>query len=144
MSYLIGMYVWYHGNNLTAFGIVKGSREIENQNQGLKRTVEDIENMDILPADTIATMKKQEHVRKENDYEKIMREALIKAQRQSLELHKKGLVENPTLDKSQEVQLEEIYGNNNIDMSFFDEMNGMSNDQESSSNLSSFDFLNGF
>lgn len=144
MSYLIGMYVWYHGNNLTAFGIVKGSREIENQNQGLKRTVEDIENMDILPADTIATMKKQEQVRKENDYEKIMREALIKAQRQSLELHKKGLVENPTLDKSQEVQLEEIYGNNNIDMSFFDEMNGMSNDQESSSNLSSFDFLNGF
>ena len=144
MSYLIGMYVWYHGNNLTAFGIVKGSREIENQNQGLKRTVEDIENMDILPADTIATMKKQEQVRKENDYEKIMREALIKAQRQSLELHKKGLVENPTLDKSQEVQLEEIYGNNNIDMSFFDEMNGMSNDQESSSNLSTFDFLNGF
>lgn len=144
MSYLIGMYVWYHGNNLAAFSIIKGSREIENQNQGLKRTVEDIENMDILPADTIATMKKQEQVRKENDYEKIMREALIKAQRQSLELHKKGLVENPTLDKSQEVQLEEIYGNNNIDMSFFDEMNGMSNDQESSSNLSTFDFLNGF
>lgn len=144
MSYLIGMYVWYHGNNLAAFSIIKGSREIENQNQGLKRTVEDIENMDILPADTIATMKKQEQVRKENDYEKIMREALIKAQRQSLELHKKGLVENPTLDKSQEVQLEEIYGNNNIDMSFFDEMNGMSNDQGSSSNLSSFDFLNGF
>ena len=144
MSYLIGMYVWYHGNNLTAFGIIKGSREIENQNQGLKRTVEDIENMDILPADTIATMKKQEKVRKENDYEQIMREALIKAQRQSLELHRKGLVENPTLDRSQEVQLDEIYGNNNIDMSFFDEMNGMSNEQDTSSNLSSFDFLNGF
>lgn len=144
MSYLIGMYVWYHGNNLAAFGIIKGSREIENQNQGLKRTVEDIENMDILPADTIATMKKQEQVRKDNDYEKIMREALIKAQRQSLELHKKGLVENPTLDRSQEVQLEEIYGNNSIDMSFFDDMNGMSNEQDTSSNLSSFDFLNGF
>ena len=144
MSYLIGMYVWYHGNNLAAFSIIKGSREIENQNQGLKRSVEDIENMDILPADTIATMKKQEQVRKDNDYEKIMREALIKAQRQSLELHKKGLVENPTLDRSQEVQLEEIYGNNNIDMSFFDEMNGMSNDQGPSSNLSNFDFLNGF
>ena len=144
MSYLIGMYVWYHGNNLSMWGIVKGAKEIENQNQGLHRSVEDIENMDILPADTIATMKKQEKVRKENDYEQIMREALIKAQRQSLELHKKGLVENPTLDRSQEVQLEEIYGNNNIDMSFFDEMNGMSNEQDTSSNLSSFDFLNGF
>lgn len=144
MSYLIGMYVWYHGNNLSMWGIVKGAKEIENQNKGLHRSVEDIENMDILPADTIATMKKQEKVRKENDYEQIMREALIKAQRQSLELHKKGLVENPTLDRSQEVQLEEIYGNNNIDMSFFDEMNGMSNDQGTSSNLSSFDFLNGF
>lgn len=144
MSYLIGMYVWYHGNNLSMWGIVKGAKEIENQNQGLHRSVEDIENMDILPADAIAAMKKQEKVRKENDYEQIMREALIKAQRQSLELHKKGLVENPTLDKSQEVQLEEIYGNNNIDMSFFDEMNGMSNDQGTSSNLSSFDFLNGF
>lgn len=138
------MYVWYHGNNLSMWGIVKGAKEIENQNQGLHRSVEDIENMDILPADTIATMKKQEKVRKENDYEQIMREALIKAQRQSLELHKKGLVENPTLDKSQEVQLDEIYGNNNIDMSFFDEMNGMSSDQGTSSNLSSFDFLNGF
>lgn len=144
MSYLIGMYVWYHGNNLSMWGIVKGAKEIENQNQGLHRSVEDIENMGILPADTIEAMKKQEKVRKENDYEQIMRKALIKAQRQSLELHKKGLVENPTLDRSQEVQLEEIYGNNNIDMSFFDEMNGMSNEQDTSSNLSSFDFLNGF
>lgn len=144
MSYLIGMYVWYHGNNLSMWGIVKGAKEIENQNQGLHRSVEDIENMDILPADTIAAMKKQEKVRKENDYEKIMREALIKAQRESLELHKKGLVENETLDKSQDVQLEEIYGNNSIDMSFFDEMNGMGSDNGSSSNLSNFDFLNGF
>lgn len=144
MSYLIGMYVWYHGNNLSMWGIVKGAKEIENQNQGLHRSVEDIENMDILPADTIAAMKKQEKVRKENDYEKIMREALIKAQRESLELHKKGLVENETLDNSQDVQLEEIYGNNSIDMSFFDEMNGMGSDNGSSSNLSNFDFLNGF
>lgn len=144
MSYLIGMYVWYHGNNLSMWGIVKGAKEIENQNQGLHRSVEDIENMDILPADTIAAMKKQEKVRKENDYEKIMREALIKAQRESLELHRKGLVENETLDKSQDVQLEEIYGNNSIDMSFFDEMNGMGSDNDSSSNLSNFDFLNGF
>lgn len=144
MSYLIGMYVWYHGNNLSMWGIVKGAKEIENQNQGLHRSVEDIENMDILPADTIAAMKKQEKVRKENDYEKIMREALIKAQRESLELHKKGLVENETLDKSQDVQLEEIYGDNSIDMSFFDEMNGMGSDNGSSSNLSNFDFLNGF
>lgn len=144
MSYLIGMYVWYHGNNLSMWGIVKGAKEIENQNQGLHRSVEDIENMDILPADTIEAMKKQEKVRKENDYEKIMREALIKAQRESLELHKKGLVENETLDRSQDVQLEEIYGNNSIDMSFFDEMNGMSSDNGSSSNLSGFDFLNGF
>lgn len=144
MSYLIGMYVWYHGNNLSMWGIVKGAKEIENQNQGLHRSVEDIENMDILPADTIAAMKKQEKVRKENDYETIMREALIKAQRESLELHKKGLVENETLDRSQDVQLEEIYGNNSIDMSFFDEMNGMGSDNDSSSNLSNFDFLNGF
>lgn len=144
MSYLIGMYVWYHGNNLSMWGIVKGAKEIENQNQGLHRSVEDIENMDILPADTIAAMKKQEKVRKENDYEKIMREALIKAQRESLELHRKGLVENETLDKSQDVQLEEIYGNNSIDMSFFDEMNGMGSNNDSSSNLSDFDFLNGF
>lgn len=144
MSYLIGMYVWYHGNNLSMWGIVKGAKEIENQNQGLHRSVEDIENMDILPADTIAAMKKQEKVRKENDYEKIMREALIKAQRESLELHKKGLVENETLDKSQDVQLEEIYGDNSIDMSFFDEMNGMGSDNGPSSNLSNFDFLNGF
>lgn len=145
MSYLIGLYVWYHGNNLPLFGIIKGAQEIENQNQGLKRSVDDIENLDILPQENIQAMRRQEKVRKENDYEAIMREALIKAQRQSLELHKKGLVENQTLDDSPDVQLEEIYGNNNIDMSFFDEMNGMGVGQDnSSSNLSTFDFLNGF
>ena len=146
MSYLIGMYVWYHGNNLTAFGIVKGAKDIDNQNQGLKRSVEDIENSGILPAETIQAMKKQERVRKENDYAEIMRQALIKSQRESLELHRKGLVENPTLDKSQDEQLEEIYDDRNIDMSFFDEMNGMGvgQDQSSSNSLSSFDFLNGF
>lgn len=146
MSYLIGMYVWYHGNNLPAFGIVKGAKDIDNQNQGLKRSVEDIENSGILPDETIQAMKRQEKVRKENDYAEIMRQALIKSQRESLELHRKGLVENATLDKSQDVQLEEIYDDRNIDMSFFDEMNGMGigQDQSSSNSLSAFDFLNGF
>lgn len=146
MSYLIGMYVWYHGNNLPAFNVIKGAKEIENQNQGLKRSVEDIENSGILPDETIQAMKRQEKVRKENDYAEIMRQALIKSQRESLELHRKGLVENATLDKSQDVQLEEIYDDHSIDMSFFDEMNGMGvgQDQPSSNSLSAFDFLNGF
>lgn len=146
MSYLIGMYVWYHGNNLSMWGIVKGAKEIENQNQGLHRSVEDIENSGILPAETIQAMKRQEKVRKENDYAEIMRQALIKSQRESLELHRKGLVENQTLDKSQDEQLEEIYDDRSIDMSFFDEMNGMGvgQDQSSSNSLSTFDFLNGF
>ena len=35
MSYLMAMYVYYHGDNLLAFGLKKGSQEIDNQNQGL-------------------------------------------------------------------------------------------------------------
>ena len=43
-------------------------------------------------------------------------------------------------------QLEEIYDDHSIDMSFFDEMNGMGvgQDQSSSNSLSTFDFLKGF
>ena len=39
MSYLIGLYVYYHGNNLAMFGFVKGSEEIKNQISIIENTI---------------------------------------------------------------------------------------------------------
>lgn len=122
MSYLIALYVYYHGNNLQAFGFVKGAKEIENQNKGLSYTFDDIRSSDLIPQRDIDIMQMQEQVRQENDYETIMRNALLQAQQESARLHQKGLVINSTLkDTPIETLDDELYGN--FDLGLFDDLN---------------------
>ena len=123
MSYLIGLYVYYHGNNLQAFGFVKGSKEIENQNKGL-RGYADIINSKIIPEKDVQIMKAQAEVRKENDFASLMREALIKSQNESLEMQKHGLINNEVLSNTPDGFIDSPYDTGDIDMSFFDELNG--------------------
>ena len=40
MSYLIALYVYYHGNNLAVFGITKGARDEDLNNRGTNRPEE--------------------------------------------------------------------------------------------------------
>jgi hypothetical protein len=124
MSYLIGMYVYYHGNNLAVFGFVKGSQEIQNQNEGL--TFEDIRGSGILPDRDIEILHRQKEVRKENDYGEIMRKAILQSQKDTLELHKKGLITSDLVESTPDGMLEDmdIYDDGTDDLSFFDEMNG--------------------
>lgn len=123
MSYLIAMYVYYHGNNLVAFGFVKGSQEIENQNQGL-RTYDDLQQSGILSRYDVEIIKNQEKVRKENDYEALMRDAIKKAQAQSMALQKHGLAQNRLLDSTPTEIIDDTFDEGDIDMGFFDELNG--------------------
>lgn len=123
MSYLICLYVYYHGNNLYKYGIVKGSKEIKEENKGL--TYDDIQYSGIIPQQDLEVIKQQEKFRKENNYEEMMRQAILKAQKESLILSKKGLAQNDIIENTPDGLLDEIYEDNGqIDMSFFNELNG--------------------
>ena len=125
MSYLIGLYVYYHGNNLAAFGIIKGSQEIADQNKGLNNTYDDIKYTDLIPQHDLDVLKNQEQVRKENNYEELMRRAIIQSQQESMKLMQKGLIKNTMLENTPDELLDDMYYNQgNISMDFFDEMNG--------------------
>lgn len=91
MSYLIGMYVWYHGNNLYAFGIEKGSREIANQNDGIY--IPDISVLsDILGEEDLNKILNQKHP--EEDYREVARRALLKSQMETESLVKAGMIKS--------------------------------------------------
>lgn len=123
MSYLIAMYIFYHGNNLSAFGIIKGSQGIENQNKGIK-TYDDLKYSGILPESDLEILKEQERVRAENNFELLMTQAVAQSQRESMNLYKKGLVHNTLLENTQDGLIDEIFENQgSIPMSFFDEIN---------------------
>lgn len=124
MSYLIAMYVYYHGNNLPFFGFVKGSKEIENQNQGIDYTYSDLKNTKVLPEHIIEVVERQEAVKKENDYEDIYRKAVLGSQRDSMYLQTKGLVKNAVMESTPDQILEDSMDDGEMDMGFFDELNG--------------------
>lgn len=89
MSYLIGLYVWYHGNNLAAFGIEKGSVEINNQNEGVY--IPDINVLsDIIGEDDLNKILNQRNP--EEDYRDLVRKTLLKSQMESEALVKAGIV----------------------------------------------------
>ena len=112
------------------FGFIKGSEEIKDQNQGLdKTTYDDLKFSGIIPEKDIETMKIQEMVRQENDYEAMMRRAIAKSQQESMLLQKKGLVSNTVLQNTPDMLLNNdlypMFNDDDEDLSFFDEMNNM-------------------
>lgn len=124
MSYLIAMYVFYHGNNLHAFGIVKGERYDAEKNKGIRQYSED-EMLQVLPQSLVETAKRQEAVRRENDYESLMRAAIAESQRETLTLHRTGLVQNDVLENTADYLLDDIYeSDGEISMDFFNGLNG--------------------
>jgi len=124
MSYLIAMYVFYHGNNLPAFGVIKGKDYQGEKNTGIKQYTEE-EMLKVLPAEIVEAAKRQEVVRKENDYEALMRAALVESQRETLALHRSGLVNNDVLENTAEYLLDDIYeSDGDIPLDFFNSLNG--------------------
>ena len=123
MSYLMCLYVYYHGNNLARYGIIKGSQEIKDQNRGL--TYQDIDHQGLIPQEDIEVIKRQAAFRKENDFESIYRDALVKAQTESMMLAKKGLVHSRVLDNTPDEVIEEACDRSGrIDLSLFNTLNG--------------------
>ena len=69
-------------------------------------------------------MKQQEEFRKQNDYEDIMRKALIQSQQESMRLHQKGLIQHNIIESTPDGILEEVRQTGSIDLNFFNELNG--------------------
>lgn len=120
MSYLIALYVYYHGNNLGAFGFVKGEDPNAKPNQGFHYTKEQLE--DLLPREVAEAMQKEEEFKKLNDYESILAKAIMESQTDSRKMMNSNTLhmENPYYGER------DLYGDDDgvIDLNFFDSLNG--------------------
>ena len=124
MSYLIALYVYYHGNNLALFGIEKGARDEDLNNSGLKTDLY-IDNR--LDAELVKGVK--EVIEKEQateavlNYNTIMAEAIRKSQLNTFNLTKSGFVDNTIFDNSVDTVLGEYDDEGSMDLSLFNDLN---------------------
>lgn len=122
MSYLIGLYVFYHGNNLSVFGFQPGKDNPEERNRGLHTYTEE-ELRDILPQEVIEGMEQEKTIQEIMNYEDILRDAIASAQ-----------MDTARLMASKRV----IHDKDQVPLVEYDEMD------EGSIELALFDILNNF
>lgn len=121
MSYLIALYVYYHGNNLEVFGIYKGLQDTDEMNKGLKRA-DEIDPSLVRP-ELIEAVRKKEEL-EEMSWAKMMEEAIQQSQKQSYQLHKSGMVNNEIYVNTPDNVIDDINDDNGgIPLDFFDSLN---------------------
>lgn len=129
MSYLIALYVYYHGDNLSTFGFNKGALDSELNNSGLKRP-EEI-NPDLVDKTIITDMQKQiqkEQVAKqEMDWNSMMKDAIMKSQKETFKMYQSNQIENTIFDHTEESLVESYEEDGVIQMEFFSDMNQLGN-----------------
>ena len=97
MSYLIALYVYYHGNNLPLFGFVPGLRDEEIKHEGTRRRVTEADKTKLNPELVDAMIKQQNNVQnklieQDLNYTDLMMQAAKKAQMESYTMQKHGMV----------------------------------------------------
>ncbi len=122
MSYLIGMYVFYHGNNLPMFGFIKGAEEIQHQNEGISREEYTVRAKSVLPPEMVNAVAKQ-MVTEEDEYAAIYKRALMKSHEESMRLAKSGLVTSSTYTNTPNEILDDYDDEGSISLSLFDDLN---------------------
>ena len=122
MSYLIALYVYYHGNNLIAFGIVKGMKATDPQNKGLKRS-EEIDPSLVDP-DLIKEVQKQEDFDRQASFEEIMRNAIKQSQKDSYNMYQAGISKSDVFINTPDAIIEDTGNDGSIDLDFFNTLNG--------------------
>ena len=121
MSYFIGLYVYYHGNNLQYFGFYRTDiYEGVELNQGVSRP----DLRDILPSDVVNKMERDQEIQKEMDYEKIFREALIQSQEQSKNLAKSKAIKSSNFYNNTEKYILDDDDSGALDLDIFNSLNG--------------------
>ena len=117
----MALYVYYHGNNLIAFGIVKGMKATEPQNRGMKRA-EDIDPTLVSP-ELIQEVQKREEYERQSSFEEIMRNAIKESQRESFNMYQAGISKSDVFVNTPDAIIEEN-PDGDIDLNFFNELNG--------------------
>lgn len=125
MSYLIAMYVRYHGNNLELFNVKIGATDEELNNSGLKRP-EEIDTNLVDKSLVDAAIKEEKLFARQNEYEKMMQEAIYKSQAETYKLSKKGLIENTIYDNTADFVADDYMDDTSFDSLFgsFGSLNG--------------------
>lgn len=121
MSYLMALYVYYHGNNLAAFGFYRTDLydEVE-MNRGLNRP----QLSDILPQEIISKMEKDAEIEREMNYEQLFYDAIHTSQQESLNLSRSRVMNsNNYFDQTQRELIYEAE-DSDMDLSIFDALNG--------------------
>ena len=125
MSYLIAMYVYYHGNNLIAFGFTPGSVYNEEKNTGIEH-IEDYVASDAIPESQKKVLREQMVNQQENAYEEMLRRAIASAQAESVKLTKKGLSSSELLENTEDgLVSDEFEDDGAFDPDLFDALNGL-------------------
>lgn len=121
MSYLVALYVYYHGNNLAVFGITRGMNPDEPKNKGMKRP-EEIDPTLVNPR-LIEKVKAQMEMEKEKNWEEMMRKAAEEAQKETYKLYRSGNISNTIFDHTPDVVMDDYDEGESIDLDFFNELN---------------------
>lgn len=125
MSYLIALYVFYHGNNLTVFGIYPGMMEESEFNTGLKHV--DEADPTLVSQSLINSVKeieaKEQVANKELEWEDILRKSVTQAQQNTYQMYRNNMVNNTVFENSAESSVEEYDDVGEIPLSFFSEIN---------------------
>ena len=124
MSYLIAMYVFYHGNNLPLFGVTPGMQEEKPKNQGLERATE-TELSKVLPEDVSRAIVEERQKLKAMDYEEILRQAIADSQNETAKIRNSSIGEMYEDKESSQTYTTYEDDFSEYDMSFFDELNGL-------------------
>ena len=123
MSYLIALYVLYHGNNLISFGIIRGLRN-EEVIEKRRKTADEIDPS-LVSQELIDSVKKQEALERQRTYDDIMREAITNSQKKSYSMYQSGMISNNIFGNTPEAKIiNDIDNNGSIDLNFFNELNG--------------------
>ena len=123
MSYLMAMYVYYHGNNLAAFGFFRTDLyDGKEENAGLNHAPQSLES--ILPPEEIRSMEVGKEIEKELNYEDMLRAAIEESKAASSRASQSRVIKTDTY--VQNTPDEVLYGNDDSygDLSFFDSLNG--------------------
>nr|DAR90479.1 MAG TPA: hypothetical protein [Caudoviricetes sp.]DAX59844.1 MAG TPA: hypothetical protein [Caudoviricetes sp.] len=123
MSYLIALYVYYHGNNLLTFGISKAARDEDLDNSGLY--VPEPETFNLVDKVLVDELKERQEKEKMSEdilnWDNLMAEAIKKAQQDTYKLHQNKLIDNSIISDSDIVD-DDSY---EIPLDFFRDINGM-------------------
>lgn len=123
MSYLIGLYVFYHGNNLELFGYEPGRDEPEKRNQGIE-TYDPIRLSEVLPPDVVRSIENQQIMEQQLDYNKMLLAAMKEAQKDSSRIAKSKAVKVST-DYAAASTVYDEFDEGTINLSLFDTLNGL-------------------